>query len=173
MAVTKIAEISPSSTNLVTFSSIPSTYDDLMLIGSAKTVRTTGSAAIYNMVEFRVNGDTGANYSYNIWGRELTAEYLQYSTANTAIIFHAASSSYGSNVGWGQFQIYIPAYKNATANTTMQIVGACTQGASDPQWGFTGAGEWDNTSAINALSFECGGNFTAGTTISLYGITSS
>ena len=49
--------VSGSSTTTYTFSSIPNSYTDLILVGSIATV--TGS----DTVAFRVNGDTTTNYS--------------------------------------------------------------------------------------------------------------
>ena len=49
----------PSATSSYTFTSIPSTYTDLVLVVSARMTGGGGASAI----QLQFNGDTGSNYS--------------------------------------------------------------------------------------------------------------
>ena len=66
--VTKIATLTPTSA-VASFTSIPSTYDDLVLIGSAKHGYTSSSVYSANRVHINMNSDTGSNYSWSGLGR--------------------------------------------------------------------------------------------------------
>ena len=62
-AITKIAELNGNgSSATISFTSIPSTYRDLMFFGS---LRNTGSGSSYINQEIQVtfNGHTGTNYA--------------------------------------------------------------------------------------------------------------
>ena len=65
-AVTKIATATPSSTTMSTFSSIPGTYDDLMLIASSKGDL---NSATNNRLYIRINNDGANNYGHAYWGQ--------------------------------------------------------------------------------------------------------
>lgn len=173
--VTMIASASPTSGKGPTFSSIPSTYEDLLVIGSMKNDRTLGSGTIVNRLEVRMNGDTGTNYMYGYWGTQQGSLLAEYQNSWNAIMMIGSSSSASSNTGWGSFWVYIPGYKNTTEYKSVQAIAAFSQGPSLIEASVTGKGCWKNNAAINELSFETayGTNVVAGTNLVLYGISNS
>tara|TARA_R110000824_G_scaffold96453_1_gene230946 strand:- start:642 stop:1181 length:540 start_codon:yes stop_codon:yes gene_type:complete len=173
--VTMISSASPTSGKGPTFSSIPSTYEDLLVIGSMKNDRTAGSGTIVNRLEVRMNGDTGSNYMYGYWGPQQGSLLAEYQNGWNAMMMIGSSSSASSNTGWGSFWVYIPGYKNTTEYKSVQVIAAFSQGPSLLEAAVTGKGCWKSNAAINELSFETayGTNVVAGTNLVLYGISNS
>lgn len=149
-----------TTTNTVTFSSLPQTYTDLRLV-------VTGGTTPASNVFLYANNDTGANYrqvrlsstnggtpsttasSYNHVYLTITAAMSDTTTVSRIVdIF-----SYTNNKP-----------KNFLVNETNKLPsgGNVTYSAS----------QWTNTSAINRLDLTVGGSnsFTTGTVISIYGI---
>ena len=58
-AFESIATFSPTSGSSVTFNSIPSTYKHLQ-------IRYAITTSAYADIRFRINGDTGSNYTYHV-----------------------------------------------------------------------------------------------------------
>ena len=142
----------------VTFSSIPGTYTDLVLI--VNTGDTT-NAGIY----MQFNGDTATNYSYTrLTGNGSTVTSQRSSnTAKTLVM--GASISVPSTVT-GMFMLNIMNYANTTTYKT--TIGNESAAAS----GFVAkAFLWRSTAAISSILLaDDGGNILAGSTFSLYGI---
>jgi hypothetical protein len=137
----------------VTFSSIPQTYTDLVLVVDADL--TTGG----HDLRLRFNSDTGTNYSR-------TVLYNGASTRNSNSNNIITPSFGGSNSG-SYCIINIMNYTNTTTyKTTIQRGGYVS--AIDSAT----AGNWRNTAAITAI--ECGNTgsttWVVGSTFTLYGI---
>jgi hypothetical protein len=142
----------------VTFSSIPGTYTDLVLVCNfINTIGQTDHGV-------RFNGDTASNYSRT----------QLYGTGS------AAGSNRGSNetlmnflgyigTSWGVSIMQIMNYSNTT---TYKTALSRANGASDLV--IAAAGLWRNTSAITSLNIiASGGTFATGSTFTLYGIKSA
>jgi hypothetical protein len=145
-----------SNTNTVTFSSIASTYTDLVLVMSVKN--TSGS--FYDNL-LRYNNDSGSNYS---WTRLLGNG----STASSA----RGSSQTSIQAGWGGANptttiVSIQNYSNATTNKTC-LVRSNDADANTAAY----AGLWRSTAAINRIDVIAfsGTDFITGSTFTLYGI---
>jgi hypothetical protein len=150
-----------SNASSVTFSSIPQTYTDLIIIANVKG--TTGGNG--TCVQF--NGDTGGNYSYTLIdgnGSSATSSGAQ----NQGNI----QSALVDNVDWGVQIIQIMNYSNTTTyknvlgrgNDTLQL--RATSGLWKPT---TGSATQAITS-ITVLSSPNAYNFITGSTFNLYGI---
>ena len=150
--------VSGSSTNSVSFTSIPSTYTDLVLIvNSSRT--TSGVGNIY----LRYNNDSGSNYSATrVYGDgSAVGSFRQTSTiwaiggnqtdTMTTTIFHIMN------------------YANTTTYKTMMSRYAST-GSGDST--SAGVALWQSTAAINRVDclLTASTYFTAGSTLTLYGI---
>ena len=141
-----------SAAATVTFSSIPSTYTDLVLV-YAGTLSADGGFAL------RFNSDTGGNYSN-------TALFGDGSTAgsNTNINDTSMGLGYGGtaqNVTTMQIQNY-------SNSTTYKTALSRNNGG-----GYVSArvGLWRNTAAITTVAvLTYSGNFATGSTFTLYGI---
>jgi hypothetical protein len=147
-----------SATGSYTFSSIPSTYTDLVLVASG-LVSING----YDC-DVRVNSDTGANYSYTVLGGNGTSAVSYRQTGVTFIRFSTYSSWSTTTpaVSIMQFQNYA---NTSTYKTIMGRDNASVNGTDAT------VGMWRSTSAINSITlFVQGANFSTGTTFTLYGI---
>jgi hypothetical protein len=155
-----------SSATSVTFSSIPQTYTDLIIVSSQFYTSTGGD----RLATFQVgNGsvDTGSNYSWT---------YMDTYPGSP-------SSGRGSDTGYGLHSytssipvttpmtciMQIQSYSNTTINKTMLH----RFNASPASTGCY-VSLWRSTAAINIITITAGGaNFATGTTFTLYGVANS
>lgn len=146
-----------SATSSVTFSTIPNTYTDLVLVANY----TTTSANVD--VRFQVNGDTGANYSYTyVLGNGSAAGSGR--LANSAYIGGYFSVGTSTN---GNISIYnLMNYANTTTfKTVLQRMSSAEKELT------ANVGLWRSTSAISSATiYTSSSTFTAGSTFTLYGI---
>jgi hypothetical protein len=138
----------------VTFSSIPGTYTDLVLVIAANAGGPTAAS-------MRFNGDSATNYSDTILDGD-GASATSYRETNRTNIW--AGSYY--NTSTPTVAIHnIMNYANTTTNKT-------TLSRINYPIAFTSAevGLWRNTAAITSITLATGANFNTGSTFSLYGI---
>ena len=148
----------PTAQSSYTFSSIPTTYTDLVLVASVNA-----STAADQMMRF--NGDTTSLYSATVLSGNGSAT-SSYRQSNDKILLDyngtppTAANTFNTNI------INIQNYANTTTfktsinrnSTTGSGIEACV-------------GTWRSTAAINSITFLLStGNLSAGTTLSLYGI---
>ena len=142
----------------VTFSSIPSTYTDLVVICN------TGTTVGGTNATFRVNSDTGSNYSTTrLIGNGSTAISAR-DTSGTMGYFSVLSSS--GNVD-SNYIVHFMNYSNTTTNKTVINRGNNAASATS-----VNVSLWRNTAAITSISFgaEFTANLVSGSTFNLYGI---
>lgn len=145
-----------------TFSSIPSTYTDLVLVMSVRTVNA--ASAIY----CQLNSDTGTNYSNTqLLGNGSIANSSRQSSVDKMRIGNyipSATSTFGVLIA--NFQNY----SNTTTNKTVISRAGSADGGLVAE-----ACLWRSTSAISSilLGEEGAGNLRAGSTFTLYGIASA
>lgn len=143
------------SQSTITFSSIPQTYTDLIIVSS---VTWTTDGYINAM---RFNGDSGTNYSYTrITGDGSTAVSTRLSNINYAFGGWTGVSP-ATNI------VQIMNYSNSTTYKTSLVR---TNVVGDRVVAY--ANVWRNTAAITSiiLVHETSQNYTAGSTFTLYGI---
>ena len=138
----------------VTFSSIPATYTDLVVVCNPIESGTS------NLVWAQVNGDTGANYSDTIiYGTGSAANSTRHPGVNWIYAF--LTSDTGNKNTIIQFMNYsnTTTYKTviARSNSTANYVQASVH-------------LWRSTSAISSILLSAQGTFAIGSTFSLYGI---
>ena len=143
------------SVSTYTFSSIPSTYTDLIL------VTNFGAAATDAYV--RLNSDSGANYSQTwLEGRASGAVSGRYTNRNQFNLVYEGFATGSINIT-GIFQLM------NYANTTTYKTGIWREGEVSTSVE-AHVGLWRSTAAVNSLTVYAGGNFVAGSTFTLYGI---
>ena len=152
-----------SATASVTFSSIPSTYTDLVLVAFASN---TGSDAA-NTGYMQYNSDSGNNYS----------DTVVYTNGNTPATFrNNNSNSIGlwtimGNTDTNRRSTIIVQFQNysntTTYKTTLNRIGTPT---SSGGWTNMSVGMWRNTNAITSILVGGGTNWLSGSTFTLYGI---
>jgi hypothetical protein len=153
--------LSSGSQSTITFSSIPSTYKHLQLRGFSKS---SGPSDI----NFRLNGDSGSNYSrHYIYGNGVGPTGSG-SSANSAegYVGYTASGTYFSGV-----IIDILDYKNTNKYKLVRTwEGVDTNNAGDGIV-MLNSSCWQNTAAITSISLTYGsGSFSQYTHFALYGI---
>jgi hypothetical protein len=162
---TPIATASPSGVNSYTFSSIPSTYTDLVLVGSFYS--NTNDVG----VNAQFNGDTGTNYSYTVLiGTGSAAQSARASNTASANLV-AYNTGVGSTNG-----VYCPAimnlmnYSNTSTYKTIMTRGFTqNNGGNGEVTAYVNT--WRSTAAINSIKvYYTSGNMASGTTLTLYGI---
>jgi hypothetical protein len=146
----------------VTFSSIPGTYTDLMLV-------IVPASSAQKDIDVRFNGDTNTNYSGTILtGNGSTATSIRF-TNNTSgyITYYGATTTTLGN------SVFIVNFMNYSNTTTYKTLLARSNNAS------TGVdltvNMWRNTAAITSIqigpNLQQGTNtWSAGSTFTLYGI---
>jgi hypothetical protein len=160
-AMVLISSVVVSSTGSVILSNIPATFQDLMLVVSARTDSSTLTSAL-----LRFNGDSGSNYSSTmLLGNGSSATSERYSNESFVRIGYAIGSSQLASVYSSQ-AIHILNYANTTTNKTVIARNASDVNGS----GITqlSATLWRNTAAISSITYAT--SVVAGSTLTLYGI---
>lgn len=146
----------------VTFSSIPSTYTDLILIITAKD----GRSATYGGANVTFNSDTGTNYSItNLYGDGTTAGSSRTTSASSInlLIAGATASNFGITIN------HIMNYSNSTTNKTLISRGNTVESFTNARVGL-----WRSTAAITRIDCTAEiGNFASNSTFTLFGIKSA
>jgi hypothetical protein len=149
-----------SATSSVTFSSIPATYRDLILVVNGQFTTATG-------LGIRLNGDTGANYPLIVLDND--GGTPRSATDSSATSFYGSWSGTTSGTRYNnelQLMDYSATNKHKTAlwrngytdNSGISRVSAF-------------AGRWANTAAVTSINIFAT-NMNTGFTFSLYGIAS-
>lgn len=142
-----------------TFSSIPSTYTDLVLVADS-LVDGGGGAQIL----IRVNGDTGTNYSRTVLdGSGSSATSTKDSNIS---YFNTGFQAYMTTARGYNCIAQFMNYSNTSTNKTILVrCGNANTGVD------ASVALWRSTAAINSiLVYPAGNNFATGSTFTLYGI---
>ena len=152
-----------SATSSVTFSSIPSTYTDLVLVCQPIAASATDGA-------LRINSDTGTNYSItSLYGQ--TSSAGSYRRSNASFMDYDYYAGIATTVG-NQSTIHFMNYANTTTYKTVLLTPRIA--ATNPNAAEILVGLWRSTSAITSITLGANSgfstNFSIGSTFSLYGI---
>ena len=157
-----------SDTASVTFSSISSTYTDLILIVS-------GALSVADWVPtLQFNSDTNTNYSSTLLegsGSSAISERL----SNKVEIFPGyTNGAWGTNLDENNVIFQIQNYSNTNTYKTVIARNNVASGSTSSYPGTVASVSlWRSTSAINTITVKVGGggaNFKSGSIFSLYGI---
>lgn len=152
-------QILSSPTSSITFSSIPATYTDLVIVGN---YFVTGASNRLTIMRVGTSNtiDTGSNYSTLYMGGNGSSSFAGVENNTTGL--------YGPNHsgGWATSFINILSYRNTNFKKTILSRGGTSSGNTGQQ-----VGGWNNTAAINIIRWEPNGDdFGIGSTFTLYGI---
>jgi hypothetical protein len=154
-----------STTNTVTFSSIPQDYTHLQIRGIGRITQASSDTNIY----IRFNSDSGTNYSaHYLYGTGASA--LSGGGANelVTIPFRVTGANSTANI-FGVGVVDILDYANTNKFKTMRSITGHDQNGAGAAWFFSN--NWRSTSAITSITFTPdGGNFAQYTSFALYGI---
>lgn len=165
MTVIQHIELGSAAAN-ITFSSIPNTYTDLVLVCS---LRYSGSFGIAN-VTLRVNGSTATQYSE----RMLYTSSGSVTSASTSNIdrfdFSYAPGATNTASTFSSTQFYFPNYLSSNAKSMSAETSVESNGT--PWFEGIVAGLWNNTTAISSLALIAQENstFAQGSSATLYGV---
>jgi hypothetical protein len=143
----------------VTFSSIPATYTDLVLVYEAGN-----SGNIYDGTFARFNSDTGSNYSWTY----LLGNASSATAGRESSVTRTGAGASGASRGMSTIQLMNYAntttYKTILTNRSVTDASGYSLGAE--------VGLWRSTAAISTvlLFVQSGTNFDTGSTFTLYGI---
>lgn len=161
----KIATVTVGSggASSIDFTSIPSTYTDLM-------VRVSGRLSVTDIgVYMYFNSDTtAANYSFiNVYGNG--ANTFSINSSAEAIGTYLNESGYTAST-FGSSDIYIPNY--TSSNKKSFSTDTTTENNATTSYAVLLAGLWSGTSAITGIKLQprTSGNFVQYSTATLYGI---
>jgi hypothetical protein len=147
----------------ISFTSIPQTFTDLVVISSCRTNR----AATGDFLKVNINGSGANQTSRSLYGTG--AEAIAF-TSSVVFISVATSANQTANT-FGNSTAYIPNYAGAT-NKIISLDGVSENNATAVDLTIS-SGLWSQTAAITSLEILSTNSATLqiGSTISLYGIT--
>ena len=157
-----------STATSYTFSSIPSTYTDLILVAVPAQGAPVGSSPLVQVGNGSV--DTGTNYSYTrIVGTGSAATSVRDTNLTNM------PDSYGgitATLGESQIVYHFMNYANTSTYKTVLMRAGYTAGSYAGVTAYVHL--WRSTSAINTIKFFISGTaMSIGTTLTLYGIASA
>jgi len=147
------------NTSDYTFSSIPGTYTDLIVVCSNLTNTTANTLCL------RFNSDTGSNYSWTTLSAFNSVSSLRTSNDSRGVALGGYVEGLSATTA-GVYTGQILSYSNSTTYKT--TIGRGSNSANDVE---TIVGLWRSTSAITSVTVRPSGGFMkSGTVLSLYGI---
>jgi hypothetical protein len=149
------------SVNTITFSSIPATYTDLVIVTNVR-------ASVLDSYRMRFNGDTATNYSFTVLRSDGTTPSSYRVSSKNLIELYGVADSNASTLANTIY--HIQNYSNTTTykNALMRInhIG----GSSSNNHFEQAIGIWRSTAAINSIELFTVQNFGSNSTFTLYGI---
>ena len=167
MAVTyeKIATNTLGSTaSIVTFSSIPSTYTDLIIIAS---VGSNNDAQVFSC---RINSDTGTNYSVTQLLGDGASAYSSRESSQTKLNI---SKGIGVTTTTGGMVVISNFLNYSNATTYKTVLSRVGESVGTYLGTAATVGLWRSTSAITAIELSLNNGiatFNTGSSFTLYGI---
>jgi hypothetical protein len=151
----------------VTFTSIPQTFNHLIVMGTAADNTSTSDLVL------RLNNDATANYAFREVHRSGNSAPTQRTSTSTGDSLGLATFSDAQPNGWLGIEIVIPNYKTTVFYKHYLYRWNCSPfNNTSLQRSATGGGVWKDTSAITEVKLlKTGANFfAAGTKFTLYGL---
>jgi len=146
-----------SAIDNVTFSSIPNTYTDLVIVANSKNVTSNA-----NYLGFRYNSDSGSNYGY---------VYLLGSGTSPAVSGVGTGTTFGryGNGSTANFEVsFLNIFNYANTNVFKTSI---SQSNAVANYAISYTSTWRSTSAITSVQlFTDAGNWAIGSVFTLYGI---
>lgn len=147
-----------TSAATITFSSIPNTYTDLIMV-----FRGNNDAGANRAGYIRFNGDSGTNYSYTL----VQGDGSSVASGRDSNI----AQSFFANV-LGADTVAITQIMNYAKTTTFKTFLSRGNSASTVTQAIVGL--WRSTSAINSITLSLNANnYASGTNVTLYGVKSA
>lgn len=156
-----------SNTANYTFSSIPNTYKDLVLVGRCEM--TGAGSTVY----CQLNGDTSSNYYQMSMERQWTVSAIQYTRGGPVNGFglYGWSNGYPGNNYSFMFETHFNNYAGGTKKTMLTESAAGSAPTSYVAQGIYSS-MWNSTAAISSIKIYSNGAdlFQTGTMFTLWGL---
>jgi hypothetical protein len=166
-ALTLISEQTPSGTGTVSFTSIPGTYRDLMLV-----IRGRGTnASTFVTAKLTFNNDTGSNYDRQRLQATNASVAASALAAQTSIDIADIAAANAPTSAADVSTIEIADYRGTTFQKAVKATSSVKTNAAATGWAAdVRVGWWRSTAAITRVDLVLtAGNFVAGSVVSLYG----
>lgn len=150
------------ATTSITFSNIPQTYTDLVLVSIPLTQGNIFSSNIF------LNNDSGTNYSYvRIFGSGTTASSDKGNTSAQSLGGWGVGASTGTPIIF-----YTQIFNYANTTTFKGFLTRANEPNNSTGSNYTGliSSMWRSTAAVNEVRFSTNANFGVGSKFDLYGI---
>jgi hypothetical protein len=150
----------------VTFSNIPQTFTDLLIVSSARSARTVNLADNLNL---RFNGDAGGNYSFRyLEGNGSAASSTSGSSAAQMLACYTPTAAATAST-FGVASIYVANYAGSTAKAVS--CDSVTENNGTTAFIVATAGLWSGTVPVTSVTLLSQvANFVAGSSFFVYGI---
>lgn len=167
MTLIQAVTVGSGGASSISFTSIPSTYTDLILYTSTRAASTGANWALMSV---NSTSDTTIDLKHMIadGNTVATQAYGSGRLTNNQNGFSANTFAYA--------KMYMPNYLNTSRNKSMAVLGAQTNNTSSPRPScFITSLKWNNNAAVNSIVFtlDGGGNFAQYSTAYLYGISNT
>ncbi len=157
-----------SNQTTISFTSIPSTYTDLSVFYSTRS----GRSNTHEQIKLRFNDDSATAYRIRRLNSDGSGAWSDsdYATYGYCGFGNATTSTANT---FGNTQIYIPNY--LSSNYKSYSVDSNSENNATEAFASLQAGLWENTSAINKITFyaDQGNDFLQYSSFYLYGIKNS
>jgi hypothetical protein len=170
-----LEDITLGGSATVDWTGINQNFRHLMIVYSARSVYAPGTFT-YDLMRFRFNGDSGANYLGRICETESPGPIQTFSSAFTTYLAGAylVNDSMTANK-YSLGYILIPNYTNTNFDKGIFGMGSGHKfSVANYITTFDVAGMWNSVSAVNQVTMSTlnggGNNFDAGSRFTLYGI---
>jgi hypothetical protein len=150
-----------SSVTTITFSSIPQTYTDL------RAVLTNRPSATPQNPQWRLNNDSGTNYTRLVYWANGAGTYGVSTSYSTDSVFNAYGT-FTTNASLQTLDIFDYTATNHEKGMLFESTSLTTTPTGNTA---RGTATWFSTAAVTSLVLLTGsGNFNTGTVVALYGI---
>jgi len=145
---------------------IPSNYNHLMVFGNGRIT----SAAYYERVGGRFNGDAGANYTYQNLQSVTTFPASAAFINDTSVSFGTFAAASASADARGSFWTTVTDVQGDAWKGLLSLRGLRYIDATNPVGGYI-AGHWQSNSKVQSMTLlPDTGSFVAGSIFSVYGL---
>ena len=137
-----------ASSHSITFSNIPNTYDELILIANLRR----GDSTDRSIGSMQINSNTTTVYRYAHYNHGGNTNSGAYGEAGTYFLYNIGGATFG------QYEWHIPTYKTSTSGKVVFLLGghvsSAGSGSGDPYqmtWG-----TWLSSDAITSITLYAG-----------------
>lgn len=161
------SNILSTSAASITFSSIPSTYTDLIIKASARST----TASVWANITTTINGNgTSATYTFTYMNGQqntFTTSGRGNQTVNDTLSGNSTTANTFSSI-----EYYIPSY-TVSQSKAFQVIGNINNNDGTNYAQNSSAYLYSNSTAISSITLAATGSFAAGSSFYLYGIKNS